>query len=295
MVSAIITTYKRPPEIVERAAQSVLSQTYKDIELIIVDDSPETYEQRSEVCYMAQSLGERVKYIPHEKNLGACAARNTGIKNAKGEFVAFLDDDDEWLPEKIEKQLYEIEKDANTALVYCSRYVYFVSEGEERIDSVTFFKGNIYEKLILNNFIGSTSFTLIRRSVLDELGGFNVEMKAAQDYEMWLRIAEKYSISYIDKPLVRYYVHEGEQITKNHKVKMEALERINELNSDYLKKHPKAYSIRIARMVVFQAKFDVKKAKKNFWKAVMLWPFPTKDLLRAFKWAYIMPVLNKKG
>ena len=105
MVSVIITTYKREPETVERAAKSILEQTYKDIELIIVDDSPASFDKRIAVEKRVKELSSSIKYIKHETNMGACAARNTGIRSANGEYVAFLDDDDEWLPDKLEKQM----------------------------------------------------------------------------------------------------------------------------------------------------------------------------------------------
>lgn len=293
MVSAIITTYKRPPEIVKRAAQSVLNQSYRDIELLIVDDSPVTYELRKAVRDMALSLADNVRYIAHEKNMGACAARNTGVKNAKGEFVAFLDDDDEWLPEKIEKQLSVMKQNDEVALVYCGRYIHYASKNIEKQERVEFREGKVYENLILNNFIGSTSFPLIRKAVLEELGGFDVNMPAAQDFEMWLRIAKGYKIDYIKEPLVRYYIHEGEQITKNHRKKIEALERVNEINMNYLERHSKAYSIRILRMLPLYAEFDIPKARKLFVQAVKMYPVPTMDMLRAFKWVYIVPLINK--
>ena len=294
MVSAIITTYKRPPEVVERAAKSVLNQTYSDVELIIVDDSPASYELRDSVHYMASSLGERVTYVQHEKNMGACAARNTGIKHAKGEFVAFLDDDDEWLPEKIEKQLSVMEKNKSAALVYCGRYTYIVSEDKTIEENVEFHSGKVYEKLILNNFIGSTSFPLIRKSVAEKLGGFDVNMKAAQDCEFWLRIAREYDVDYVPEPLVRYYIHEGEQITKDFRKKVEALERLENLNSDYLKKHPKAYSIRLLRRAGCYCGKDIKIGRKLFIKAFVIFPIPSKDMLKAFKRLYVEPILQNE-
>ena len=105
LVTAIITTHKREPEIVERALKSILAQTYKNIEIIVVDDSPESFESRKAVKdSVTRYTNQNVKYVQHDECKGACAARNTGLYMAKGEYVAFLDDDDEWLPEKIEKQ-----------------------------------------------------------------------------------------------------------------------------------------------------------------------------------------------
>ena len=105
LVTAVITTHKRTPELVERALKSILAQTYENIEVFVIDDSPEEYELRSAVKNMIESYAEKnVTYIAHDKCMGACAARNTGLEAAKGEFIGFLDDDDEWLPTKLEKQ-----------------------------------------------------------------------------------------------------------------------------------------------------------------------------------------------
>lgn len=104
LVTAVITTHRRPPEIVERALKSVLGQTYQNIEVLVVDDSPEEFTMRSAVKSMVESYGDRnVTYIAHERCLGACAARNTGLEAARGEFIGYFDND-EWMPSKIEDQ-----------------------------------------------------------------------------------------------------------------------------------------------------------------------------------------------
>ena len=104
-VTAIVTTYKREPEIVKRAVKSVLNQTYKGIKVVVVDDSPASYDLREKVKLEVCRLNSDIMYIQHEQNMGACVARNTGLKYADTEYVAFLDDDDEWVETKIEKQL----------------------------------------------------------------------------------------------------------------------------------------------------------------------------------------------
>lgn len=292
MVSVIITTYKRTPEIVQRAAQSVLKQTYKNLELIIVDDSPSTYEFRDAVKKMVFSLGDKVCYIQHENNMGACAARNTGLSCAKGEYVAFLDDDDEWLPEKIEKQVEIVEKDGDVALVYCGRYSYYTKENNEVLQNTEFHRGMVFDKLILENFIGSTSFPLLRKSCIDKLGGFDVEMKASQDYELWLRIAKEYKVDYVETPLVRYYYHEGEQITKNHAYKVDAYKKLVKKHFDYLKKDRKAYSRCLLYISLYSADLDRRMAQKAFFKALCLNPILSELLLKTFKRVYIMPIVK---
>ena len=130
LVTAVITTHKRPPEIVERALKSILIQTYKNIEIFVVDDSPAEYELRSAVKNMVESYADRnVTYIAHKKCMGACAARNTGLEAANGEFIGYLDDDDEWFPIKIEEQLKGFDSE-DVALVYCGNNVFYESTGE---------------------------------------------------------------------------------------------------------------------------------------------------------------------
>ena len=291
-VSAIITTYKRIPQMVKRAAESVLNQTYKNIELIIVDDSPSDYELREEVKEMAESLGERVRYIQHEENKGACAARNTGIQASNGEFIGFLDDDDEWLPEKTEKQLEKF-TDERVALVYCGHYEVDGVKKIKRMYDAVYMSGEVFEQLIYGNYIGSNSFPLIRKNVLVELGGFDVNLKAAQDFEMWLRIAKRYRIDYVDEPLVNYYIHGGEQITKNSLGRAEAFLRIIDLNYDYLKRHKKAYSNMLFKAVFDTIHIDKKQSRKLFWKAFFIYPFYLRNNLVALKWLYIMPLIRK--
>ena len=114
MVSAIITTYKREPSMVLRALDSIIAQTYRDIEIIVVDDSPADYSERDAVRLaiikrQSENPDISIKYIAHEKNMGACVARNTGLDAANGEYVAYLDDDDEWLENKLEVQVNVLE------------------------------------------------------------------------------------------------------------------------------------------------------------------------------------------
>lgn len=117
LVSAIITTHDRDPEIVLRAVNSVLNQTYDKIELIVVDDSSDHYPKRNAVENAVKAVSSGVVYIRHAENQGPCAARNAGLAQAKGYYVAFLDDDDEWVPDKIDEQLKGFSDD-NVALVY---------------------------------------------------------------------------------------------------------------------------------------------------------------------------------
>lgn len=280
MVTAVITTCKRTPDVLERAIKSVISQTYKDIELFVVDDSPSSYEYREQIKTMVESYSnQRVVYIPHQKNSGACVARNTGLKAANGEYIAFLDDDDEWLPEKIEKQLDAFKKyDSKTALVYCGRVTVNDTTGVIKERQAEFHEGFVFDILIKKNFIGSTSYPLLRTDVLREFGGFDPQMPAAQDYDVWLRIAQKYKVGYVRESLVRYHIHDGEFITGNPNKKIVALERLNSKHEVYLKKHKEAlWQRRITIIDYYSATGHYGKMMTRWLSAVVLRPGAIKE------------------
>ncbi|MBO5778759.1 MAG: glycosyltransferase family 2 protein [Clostridia bacterium] len=247
LVSVVITTYMRPTEIVVRAIDSVLSQTYSNIELIVVDDSPSNYDGREQLRKELEKYKGKIKYVQHEANMGACVARNTGLKVSTGHYVAFLDDDDEWLPEKIEQQISKFD-DRDIALVYCGRIVVNDTTGMTFEDESEEHTGYVYEKLIYTNFIGSTSFPLMRKAALIEVGGFDPMMRSAQDYDVWLRLAKKYKVNYVNRPLVKYHIHNGERISTNFQARISGQERLIEKNMEYLHQNPQAWWWRHLRL-----------------------------------------------
>lgn len=280
LVSAVITTYKRRPEIVVRAINSVLNQTYSHIELIVVDDSPANYSLRPQVRAMIDSLNDtRIRYIPHEQNMGACAARNTGLANANGAWIAYLDDDDEWLPTKLERQMNKQEQcSPDTAIIYCGTFAVNENKGTTATGSKRYLRGHVFNKLIEGNFIGTTSIPLIQTSALREIGGFDPLMLSAQDYDVWLRIAKKYPIDYVAEPLVRYYIHSGERITDNPKAKIAGSERIFAKNETSIQKNPVALWVHLRRIAPYHAwNGDFSKAFQYWWRAVCLFPAKIKD------------------
>ena len=279
LVSAIITTYKREPHILKRALESVINQTYKEIEIIVVDDSPSDYLRRDEIEKMVNCY-ENVKYIKHETPQGACVARNTGMNQSHGEYIAFLDDDDEWYPQKIEQQLNAFVND-KIALVYCGNDVIDDDTGVFKHDKRKFVSGMIFDSLIEDNFIGSTSYPLLRKDRLVEIGGFDALMQSSQDYDVWLRIEKKFEVTYIEESLVLYHIHSGDQITKNPRKKIAGLERIYSKYKEYIESNPNAKWNRTIKIAPFYAmEGDIKKALKLWIVAVIICPFRVKDNLR---------------
>ncbi len=269
MVSAIITKYKREPGMVLRALDSIIAQTYRDVEIIVVDDSPADFQFRKDVQAAVTERQEKnldinIRYIAHDKNMGACVARNTGLEAAEGEYIAYLDDDDEWLPEKIEKQIDVIKK-SGVALVYCGKICKNDNSGKSIIGKKEYIKGNVFGRLLYSNFIESTSYPLIRTKCLIEIGGFDPLMQSAQDYDVWLRLAELYEIDYVSEPLVIYHEHDGERITTNPVKKIKGLERINYKFTKYIEADRKLWWARHLGLTRQYAK------NGNRIKAILLW------------------------
>ena len=213
-VTAVITTYHRRAELLERAIKSVLAQTYPDIELIVVDDNENDSPYCGEISSLCGRTGAR--YIKQNGNQGACAARNLGIQYASGEYIGFLDDDDEWMPEKIEKQVARFQSgNDRLGMVYCRGLI---------IDEETSLSQDYYsimsplnltfDMMLAKDYIGTTTNPLIRKECFDRVGGFWTKQPARQDYEMWIRIAREYEIVGLEGPLFKNYHHAGDQITK---------------------------------------------------------------------------------
>ena len=277
MISAIITTYQREPAMVMRALDSVLRQTYRELEIIVVDDSPPGYPLRDDVrkaVLERQKANQEIpiRYVAHEKNMGACVARNTGLKTAEGEYVAYLDDDDEWLPKKLEKQM-KVMAESNAGLVYCGRICVNDGKGTRTASQMEYVRGKAFIKLLNTNFIASTSYPLIRRECLKAIGGFDPLMSAAQDYDAWLRLSERYEIDYVAEPLVLYHEHDGERITTNPEKKISGLERINAKYADHLRADRKLWWKRNVCLVSYYAMAGKgKKAWSLWWKCVCKCP-----------------------
>lgn len=282
LVSAVIITYKRPIEILKRAVVSALNQTYRKMEVIVVNDCPEDQSLVENIRKMLEELGDdRVKYVVHQKNSGACKARNTGILAAKGEIIALLDDDDEWLPEKIEFQLegFSTEK---IGMVYSPFYNITDSlPGELAVRGTK--SGKLAQELLWTNCIGGSSMSIIRREVFDKVGLFDENLLSSQDYDMWLRIAQEYDIQCVNKPLTRRFLLE-ESITKNFEKQKQGFYLFSEKHIELYKKNPQAYNYRLNRRVnkwIEQGHF--KDAWKLYCIAIRVKPFSKYNVLEPCK------------
>lgn len=209
LVSIVIPTYGRP-QTLERAVNSVLNQTYKNIEVLVVDDNnPDTdaRNETEEVMHRLKESDERVIYLQHPCNKNGSAARNTGIFNSHGKYVALLDDDDEFKPNKIAVQLERMEK-LDDSWGACITGFDRLSDGNLVGVSAETKEGNILlEALGRNYYACSGSNLFIRRSVLDEIHGFNEMFKRNQDLEFLVRVLQKYKVACCDENCLIIHAH----------------------------------------------------------------------------------------
>lgn len=194
-VSVIIPTFNRP-EKTARAIASVLYQTFTDYEIILVDDGS-TQEMHARLSPMKR----HVLYLTHPKNLGVSAARNTGIMASSAPFIAFLDSDDYWLPEKLAVQMHFFRQHGDAHI--CQTEEVWFRKGKRVNPRKKHFKpsGDIFEAS-LRLCLVSPSSVIVSRSVLDEVGLFDKTLPACEDYDLWLRIACRYPVHLLDRPLV---------------------------------------------------------------------------------------------
>ena len=192
-VSVIIPTYNRR-DLVQRALQSVFAQTYRDFEIVVIDDGS-TDDTRAVV-----EGRERVRYL-FQENAGPASARNLGIRKALGEMIAFLDSDDVWWPDFLETQLDVLNRYPDAALV-CARSIVGKKEAKYFPLTQELIVGDLYPKLYQQSFV-RTPATVVRKSCLDAVGYFNESYLWSEDHDLWLRIASKYTVAYVNRCLVR--------------------------------------------------------------------------------------------
>ena len=200
-VSVVIPAYNAMTYLPETVG-SVLQQTFTDFEVLIVNDG----STDSISSWVATVKDDRVRLIS-QANQGLPGARNTGITQAQGEYVAFIDADDLWEPTKLDQQVQCLDAKPEVGLVYT--WTLLIDRHGNSTGTVTAatVEGNVWEKLLLGDAIGSGSVAMVRRSCFDRVGLFDPELTSIEDCEMWVRIAAEYPFAVIKEALVRYRQH----------------------------------------------------------------------------------------
>ncbi|MBU2225646.1 MAG: glycosyltransferase [Gammaproteobacteria bacterium] len=234
LVSVYIPTRNRY-ELLKRAVQSCLSQTHARLEIIIVDDGSDPHIQL-QVQQLAQ-LDTRIKVILNQLPAGACAARNMAIANASGEFVAGLDDDDEFTPDRIQSLLELFYKNPGRSFVSsgysiktASGQVLTSNKGAREID---------LKSLLFSNVVGNQILT--KTSYLQDIGGFDVKLPSCQDYDTWIRLVERYGPGQRSSE-ISYMVHQdhGSERISNHVRRRQGYEYLYEKHQHLMNDQQKA-------------------------------------------------------
>jgi Predicted glycosyltransferases len=208
LVTVVIPVYNRA-QFLREAIDSVLAQTFQDFEVILVEDGSQVAES------IAKEYGGRLRYVWQE-NQGVSKARNAGVAMGSAPWIAFLDDDDLWLPRKLERQLRAAEAAPEVALLHTDHLFREVDgserPGPRRTPSEQVPSGWVSRELFLSNFI-ITSSTLVRREAFEAVGGFDVSLRLVEDYDLWMRISRRFRLMFVPERLTIYRVH-GANMTR---------------------------------------------------------------------------------
>ena len=243
-ISIIVPTYKRS-HLISRAVESILNQTYKNFEIIIINDGPEDDTRK----VVNEFNDNRIIFIQHPENKGIPITRNTGLIASTGYLIAFLDSDDEWLPEKLEKQVLSFKNAPdNLGVVYTERYdtvdnnIFIIPES-----NVKKREGYINDILLFGSLI-TLQTAMVKKECFSSVGMFDIDCPAFEDWELWLRISKIYQFKFINEPLAiihsdpreehvsknySYYISSMIHILNKHKIDFQNSPKIILANHNY--------------------------------------------------------------
>ncbi len=248
-VSVIIPTFKRPVELL-RAVNSVLEQDYTNFEILVVDDNQPESEYRVQTESVLKDLDSRIIHLKNSSSLGGAGARNVGIESARGSYVAFLDDDDQWLPGKLGKQMALFD---TLSSEFCSVDTGFFEIDERKGSNreiLPALRGEIFEKLLVKHKgrAPKLSSMVCRTAALRGIGLFDSSLPSRQDLDLYLRLARLYKFEFIAEPLVNKFIHSSGRISSVSSNKIRGFEMLYKkyyddlvsrpvLHRKYLKRH----------------------------------------------------------
>lgn len=221
-VSVIIPAYNRAA-LLCRALDSVLSQSLPATEIIVIDDGSTDH-----TATLIKTHYPQVRYF-YQDNQGVSAARNLGIRHARTDWLALLDSDDEWLPDKLEKQLAALNAGPDYRLIHSDEIWIRHNKRINQMRKHEKAGGYIFRRCLPLCAI-SPSAAIIHRTVFDELGLFDTDLPACEDYDFWLRFCARYPVLYIDEPLIKKYGGHEDQLSRRHyamdRFRLQALDKI---------------------------------------------------------------------
>tara|TARA_R100001244_G_scaffold131689_2_gene105469 strand:- start:6386 stop:7258 length:873 start_codon:yes stop_codon:yes gene_type:complete len=267
-------TFNRAKEL-PRAVRSVLSQTVKDLELIIVDDA--SSDNTEEV--ISRFKDDRIHYKKLPKNVGGAEARNVGIRMARADLVAFQDSDDEWTCAKLAQSLDELEADKKIGAIFTS---YIQISGDNcrlmPVGKNRFQHSNAYESLLWQNYVGTPSL-VVKKKYLNEVKGFDASMPRYQDWDLSLRLSKIASFKYLKEPTLLAYVTRG-SITGNSEAHRIALERIYEVHRNAINENKALKAAWLHRIGDAQMSTGVLSGRRLLFNALRCEPFNIRYLVK---------------
>lgn len=251
-VSVIVTTYNRKEYLTE-TIQSILNQTYQDFELIVIDN----FSNYDFYALIESFKNEKIIALQNQNNGIIAINRNIGINQAKGEYIAFCDDDDIWIQNKISKQMDVFDKDKSLVLCCTNRLIINSNGKRSEMKSLNWIpsKYNL-SNLLLSNFV-SYSSVLLKREILNKTGVFpnDLKFKAIEDYHLWLRIVYYGKIFFLNEMLVLYRIHDSNISTKLSKGAARNILLFTDLFNKYkfsISDKIKAYSIGYSKIFIYK-------------------------------------------
>ncbi|MBH1939368.1 glycosyltransferase family 2 protein [Mobilitalea sibirica] len=270
-ISVVIPTHNRA-NLIEKAIKSVQNQTYPVREIIIVSDG--SVDGTDEIVNQLMNEDSRIQLISYHPGRNGNYARNCGIKAATGEYIAFLDDDDEWFPEKIQKQVEIIKIDQEVGLVCTGIENIYIEENSSYL-YIPAESGDLSQKILIRNYVGSTSTVLVKSELLKLCGFFDEQLYARQDYDLWIRICQVTKVGVVKEPCVKYYNYkQNNQISQQTDKYLKATEQINTKYKDLiLKLSKKQIKMRNNIMALLLSKKEMRNgqydaARKFAWVAM---------------------------
>lgn len=255
-VSIILPAYNRANHLPD-AINSILMQSFRDFELIIVDDA-----STQDIESIVRSIGDpRIRYIRRAVNGGAAAARNTGLAEARGEFIAFHDSDDLWLPGKLERQLAQLEKLPPEIGVVCGGIILYGRDSSRRFGpGLVCFEPPLHQgrlsidedqqaRLLLRNRM-SLPASLFRRNCYPDIEWFDERLRANEDWDFAVRLAAHTKIYEDLHPYLLVYKTADDNISRRERQKLLSLARVMKKNMETFRRHPKAHGAQLYRLGV---------------------------------------------
>jgi glycosyltransferase involved in cell wall biosynthesis len=248
-------------------------QTYTDFEVIVVDDA----STDDTPAVVADFEDERIKYIRHIVNRGEGGARNTGVRSGTGEYIAFLDDDDVWRPEKLQLQVEALARSSEEiGAVYTGTVEIDVLDRRILRSRLKGKNGDLYWDLITKEQSITVSSVLVRKSCFDKVGLFDESIPAGLDYDMWLRIAREFKFVFIKLPLVEYGMHEA-KMGRQWQLQIDGREALIRKHGGFISQDNRGYSRWLQRLgMLYYLDGNKRKGKDTLLEAIRANPYAVK-------------------